>query len=379
MSFKIGWGSCESLRRDVDILRYAIRENCKAFFAIGDTPYCDGGDNLWGYNTTRVDVNSTVADFNNFHDQMHAKPAWKQLRAAMDVYYMADDHEWGGDNWDHTLTQANSRAPINATTQAEVDEHFWRGNQAVLTAISSYYANPSNTDSEAVAERPPNAETTVPTSHYPPRYFRIGYDVGGNVNNTAPHVEFFVIDCISYRSPVADVDTSSKTLLGANQKAWLKARLLSSTATFKVVVTPKKLFKNAGADNTDTWGEWTIERNEILDYIETNSITGVLWCSGDRHTPQINVSYKSAGDSWDVVDVCACPIGVGINASGVNTTLTDQTIAVWTHTQVVGILEVTESYLEARLLDKQGGALWSGRVYAGENKLTYPQTSIAIG
>lgn len=376
MSFKIAWGSCSSNARNNSALQVAIDGGITTFFSLGDTPYVNATTTAWGVSTTAVTKTSTVADFTAFYTQQYASPGYVALLASgVDHFTMADDHEWGGDNWDHTITQANSQTSIGAVTQAEVDAHFWVGVQAIQAANTLYADNPTNTDAEAVAEKPPNAAAGTPVSQYPVRYFRIGYDVNGNRNDASPFVEFFVLDCISYRSPLVATDDASKTMLGANQKAWLKARVVSSAATFKVIVSPKKTNKNTGADNGDTFGTYNTELQEIGTYFDTNSVTGLIWLSGDRHTPQVQLWSKAGGDAFDLLDVTACPLGVDVNSNATDTTISDHTINYWTPTngvnQVYGLLHITDTYMEVSMRDgNTGGIIWQGRVLAGENTLT---------
>lgn len=367
--FTIAWFSCErSSTTNAAIQRIADVIAPTVCFSLGDTPYTNFGPDGWGYSLSNVDVQSTVQDFEDHYNQMLAKPCWKSLLSSVrDKYMMGDDHEWGGDNWDHTLTHANDKTGIGAVTQMDVDNHFNMGNQAAINITSSYFQNPTNIDAEAIAEKPSEADASTPTSNYPVKYFRVGYDLDGAIDNASPTIECFMLDCISYRSPLADVDDASKTMLGANQKAWLKARLLSSTATFKLIVSPKKTYKSSTGDNGDTFGEYSTERDEIVNYITTNSIDGVLWIAGDKHRPHVINSDTHCC-------VVACPVGVAVNSE---LTLDNNIVAQWDD-QNFGVVHVYQDKLIIRIENTFGSTLWSGELLAGKNTITYPSLVAAI-
>ena len=72
-------------------------------------------------------------------------------------------------------------------------------------------------------------------------------------------------------------------MLGAYQKQWLKEKLKSSGATFKVVASsvPWAMGTKPGSD--DTWDGFPEEREEIFSFIQENKIEGVVFLSADRH------------------------------------------------------------------------------------------------
>lgn len=95
-----------------------------------------------------------------------------------------------------------------------------------------------------------------------------------------PGAEFFVLDCRSYRSPQATADDSAKTMLGREQKAWLKEGLAASKATFKFLVSSVPFLVRGG---TDVWANYTTERQELRTFFKAESIQNVIILSGDFH------------------------------------------------------------------------------------------------
>ncbi len=86
-------------------------------------------------------------------------------------------------------------------------------------------------------------------------------------------VEVFLLDCRQYRDPRA------KTMLGVEQKQWFLQQLAASTATFKFIVSPVPF----SDPRNDKWGEYAVERDEVLRKIQENKIPGVIFLAGDVH------------------------------------------------------------------------------------------------
>ncbi|MGH2359378.1 MAG: alkaline phosphatase D family protein [bacterium] len=95
-----------------------------------------------------------------------------------------------------------------------------------------------------------------------------------------PGVEVFILDCRSYRSPQSAPDDLAKTMLGKEQKAWLKENLVASKATFKFLVSSVPFLVSGGSD---VWANYRTERQEIRLFLSAESIQNVIILSGDFH------------------------------------------------------------------------------------------------
>ena len=103
--------------------------------------------------------------------------------------------------------------------------------------------------------------------------------------------EFFLLDNRSFRSAndfpdsVNGKSNPGKTYFGPQQMKWLKNSLLSSKAPFKFIVVGGQVL------NKMTLGEslyqFPYEYNELLDFIVSSKIEGVIFLSGDRHFSEI--------------------------------------------------------------------------------------------
>jgi alkaline phosphatase D len=152
---------------------------------------------------------------------------------------------------------------------------------------------------------------------------RAAYDeFFGNLNSTplsaggiqyiydAGDMEFFVMDTRSYRSANFAPDGPDKTMLGAEQKQALKDWFLNSDAIFKLVIS--SVMVNDYSGHTvygESWPAFATERNEILDFITDNDVSGVLFFSGDEHTGRV-VDMAP----WDLYEFAPNPLGTKIGS-----------------------------------------------------------------
>ena len=93
----------------------------------------------------------------------------------------------------------------------------------------------------------------------------------------------------------------NRTLLGQTQKEWFLDKLGKSTAKWKVIgnqvifsefnvgwaaaaLTPPQTPAQVESNFTDIWDGYPIERDNIIDFMSSNSINNVVWLTGDFHS-----------------------------------------------------------------------------------------------
>lgn len=115
------------------------------------------------------------------------------------------------------------------------------------------------------------------------------------------HADFFILDTRSYRDPNVNWDPNPRTLapksmLGAEQFAWLQQELAASEATWKFIVTSVPLayptgFPQPEVDGRDSWANFTersgyeTELMSLLFFIESQGLNNVIFLTGDTHWP----------------------------------------------------------------------------------------------
>lgn len=115
------------------------------------------------------------------------------------------------------------------------------------------------------------------------------------------HADLFILDTRSYRDPIVNWDThpvtgKPKSMLGAEQFAWLQDALRDSTSTWKFIVSSVPLSYPTGwpqpqVDGRDGWANagdksgYESELMALLYFIEANNISNVVFLVGDVHWP----------------------------------------------------------------------------------------------
>lgn len=237
-SFTFAFGSCASTGSN-GVVFDTIREHEPLFFL-------SSGDFFY----ENIAVNDS-AIYRAAFDTTLTSPAQSALYRSAPVAYVWDDHDYGPNDSDRT-------AP---------------GRDA---AIANY-------------------DAVVP--HYP-----LASD-GGPIYQafTVGRVRFIITDSLSARDPVSEPDGADKTMLGDEQKAWLKQELLDANGSWPVIVwVNSQPWIEQAEPGASAWGAYATERREIADFIVENEIEGLAMLSGDAHMLAIddgsNNTFASAGE-----------------------------------------------------------------------------------
>lgn len=403
-SFTFGFGSCLHQAAPQHWAYQLVRDHdIRAWFALGDTPYCDEGVTPYhapgGVNQGRWMVGATTSScyanwtqgrvaYDNTYENLQRTPGWKFLTERVPTYRMPDDHEYGND-WDWSVDKAGNFSPA-ISTQADVDTV---GHYANLSLWDWNSGNPSNADAELGNWKPSSCADSA-TLH-PPKYYR----------KTIGDVEFFHIDCYAHLDADSKSDAHrkvcinnatwnaetgytysdpsgaalAKTRLGPYQLNWLLTHVLASTAKFKVIVSGK----TTHAANSDTdnhgWAGYAQERDYILRVFNLHA-RGVLWLAGDVHTASV-VDHQIG-----CVCVNSSPLGQNLffgdggvwyypgytdgmiwrttgNPGGLVTS------ALTYNKNSYGVVYVTTDYLNPRIYSESGELLWQGYLREDSNRL----------
>jgi len=222
-SFQFTFGSCSSTSSDHPVFDTIAAEPSLLHLITGDFHYEDIGTN-------------SPAKFLDAYGRNLASPGWQELMQTMPVAYVWDDHDFGANNSDGT----SPSAPAARSIYELVVPHY------------------SLQDSQAIYQS-----------------FEIG------------RVLFILLDTRSYRTPYKGTNPAERTMLGARQKAWLKAQLLrgmEENALIVLVSSSPWISAPRSRKSNDNWGGYALERQEIADFIVENGIHRKLcMLSGDAH------------------------------------------------------------------------------------------------
>lgn len=106
--------------------------------------------------------------------------------------------------------------------------------------------------------------------------------------------------------------------LSIAQMDWFKAALSASTARFKIVCNSVPMTNLADTvvgqiEANDRWQGYPEQRNEILNHIGSDGITGVFWISGDFHLGSLGRVDSPGGPAESQFEVLCGPAGSPIN------------------------------------------------------------------
>lgn len=95
-----------------------------------------------------------------------------------------------------------------------------------------------------------------------------------------------------------------KVMLGSKQLQWLKNTLLNSNATFKIIVIGSQVLNPVSP--FDRWSAFSYEYNDLMGFLKSYGINGVLFLSGDRHHSEV-VKVERPG-TYPLFDVTISPL-----------------------------------------------------------------------
>lgn len=361
----VALGSCwVGNRADPLAARLAADYDLDAFIAMGDFPYCNEGYTAMGeaaVNVTSSIANATaIGNYYAHHRQIRAKPGITDLIHSTPLIYFPDDHEYFVDNFAPGLTWWQT-APAESqpgATGTDYTNAFAAADGAILAYATG---NPTNSDAGIDS----NATYTR---------FTIG------------PCEFFTSACCTYRSaPNINPDSSSKTMLGANQKAWLKTYLPASASTFKAWISGKQFWQGPGG-NVDTWAYYNATyagyQTELLEILyAARNVTGMFAIAGDQHRwSDQRAAAGELGTGYPAIScLVACPSGVDNNATGTtgyatyiksrdNGALATPAAA---NENVYALLKLDSTRVTRYLLNSIRGLMPMGYIAAGSNVVQY--------
>jgi alkaline phosphatase D len=190
------------------------------------------GDNVY------IDDPESVVMQQYTYQRRQSRPEWRKLTARSPVFTIWDDHDFStNDSWGG----------------ADIAKPFWKKDW-VFPIYRQNWANPSYGGGD-----------DQPGCWYS---FYIG------------DVDFIMLDCRYYRTSPKQ---NPKSMLGPVQKQWLKKQLTEAKGTFKVICSSVPWDFRTKGNSLDTWNGYKQEHEEILSFIETEKIEGVILMSADRH------------------------------------------------------------------------------------------------
>lgn len=242
---RVAFGSCARFQSDREqpIWRSIAAMEPDLFLWLGDNVYGD-----------TYDPTVLAEEYRRQRDVASLQP----LLRGVPQLAVWDDHDFGLNNHDRT-------SPVR---------------DAALTVFRQYWSNPA-----------------YGTATAPGVFFQIAHS----------GIDWYFIDCRSYRDPNDLPDGPGKTMLGSEQLEWLKRGLAASSAPFKVIVSGSG-WSAAKGSGGDSWASYRTERDALFDWIMANDVAGVVLVSGDTHVGELNCIPRSDAGGYDLYDLVSSPL-----------------------------------------------------------------------
>ncbi len=131
-------------------------------------------------------------------------------------------------------------------------------------------------------------------------------------------VDIFMLDDRTWRSSDRLPDSidgkpnAMKKMFGDQQMEWLKNALAGSSATFKIIATGSQVLNPRSP--FDCFRNFPVEYHDMMDFIRSQKITGVLFLTGDRHHSEVIKVEGLAG--YPLYDITVSPLTSGTHVFG---------------------------------------------------------------
>lgn len=170
--------------------------------------------------------------------------------------------------------------------------------------------------------------------------------------------DFFLLDNRSFRTPNDQKRTDNKTLLGKSQLEWLIESLIFSNSPWKIVCVGGQVLNNSGSG--EAYLEIAPEEQEyLLQRINEEGITGVVFLTGDRHHTELSEMTLPNGKKIYDLTISSLTAGTGSSREEKNDFRVEGTLLVRHN---FGILRFSgplkERQLEVEVFGTKGDLLW---------------------
>lgn len=246
---------------EFEVLDRAVEESADFFLYFGDTIYADAGRPA-----------GTLDEYRAKYRENRSYPALRRLLASTPVFVTWDDHEVVNDFDGQTVDPARMRA--------------------ARQAFGQYFPLAEQADSMRLYRSFRWGETAefflLDGRQY--RSADVSDLCGGDIVPAlgAPGVEQGGLRALAGlpertdRQCLAALEDPSRTMLGAEQLAWLERGLLASDATWKFVVNSTPIME-LFVQPYDRWEGYAAERRALLGFIVQHDIRNVVFLTTDWH------------------------------------------------------------------------------------------------
>lgn len=293
----------------VHITATGLSPNTKYFYQLGNTPSGGGFESLFGpvgiANTIQAAGSPAAMIKIGFgscqQNNSSVSASWDNMIAwgpqfavhVGDLHYQSSQSVTASVHAGLLATQIQNAAGLKTAMSSF----------PIVYVNSDHEAGPDNGDSDNLYTA---AFNTAYKQVVPARMVDTGATPVGKYRTwVIGRVRFILIDVRNTdRSPGANADDVTKTMLGATQKAWLKTQLLQPEP-LKVILCDVPWMGPASLTNGgDKWWAYSTERQEIANFIVSNGVNVDFW-HGDSHRVAVDRTHNGSTGGFPVI--CGSP------------------------------------------------------------------------
>ncbi|MFN3863261.1 MAG: alkaline phosphatase D family protein [Erythrobacter sp.] len=253
---RIAFGSCNHQSAPQHMWAQIAAQSPQLFLMIGDNVY---GDNAW-------DGDAGLESLRSAYALQASHPEFAQFRAKIPMMATWDDHDFG-------LNDAGASFPMRRWGE-QLFETFWGVSDTVRGRDGVY-------DSTITGPEGRRVQVILLDT----RFFRSDLK-RAEWSKERPPLGGYVPD-----------DNPAKTVLGAEQWAWLKAEL-AKPADLRIVVSSTQVITQA--HQFEGWTNFPVERARLLDALSQREASGLVLLSGDRHAGGIYKVEHRGETMWEL-------------------------------------------------------------------------------
>jgi alkaline phosphatase D len=276
---RIAFGSCANQEKDQPVWSSVMAYQPELFVFAGDNVYGDVEDKKMVKDEARLPGLLASA-----YTKASQNAAWIKLRETVPVLATWDDHDFG-------LNDAGADYVNKADSQRQFAE-FWKlpADDARRTRPGVYHAQTFGPEGKRVQV------ILLDT-----RYFRSPLKLTDQ--RDAPGKERYLPD-----------EDPAKTMLGAEQWAWLEERL-KEPAELRLIVTSIQVASDG--HGWEKWGNFPRERQKLYDLVIKSKAQRVLLMSGDKH--HAGIYRETGGVPYPLYEITSSSLNIpsrGISEAG---------------------------------------------------------------
>lgn len=253
---RIAVGSCNHQSASQHMWAQIAAQNPQLFLMIGDNVY---GDNGW-------DGDAGLASLRSAYALQASHPEFAGFRAKVPMQAVWDDHDFG-------LNDAGASFPFRRWSET-LFETFWGSSETVKARPGVYQSTITGPEGKRVQV------ILLDTRFFRSDLKRMAW------SKDRPPLGVYLPD-----------DSAAKTVLGAEQWAWLKAEL-AKPADLRILVSSTQVITDA--HQFEGWTNFPGERAKLYDVLASREASGLVMLSGDRHAAGVYKAEHKGETFWEL-------------------------------------------------------------------------------